>query len=427
LSWRDQQSEQLATTKEESVVNSDWPNEYPGINWVDREEEEAVLDVIRKGALFRFYGPATPTHVRALEARAREFYGTQHAMAVNSGTGALFAAMSALGIGPGCEVIIPAFLWVATATAVVRCNAIPVVCEVDDSFNMNPEDLAKKITPRTRLIAVIHMAGAPADMDAIMQIADQHGIDVLEDCAQCNGGSYKGQKVGTFGRVGTFSFQTNKNATAGEGGLVITNDEQLHERVNAVHDLGVPWHGTEPTIDSSTQAWGHGRRMSELTGAVANVQLKKLSQITSHMRASKMRIRQRLLNIDGVRCRRLIDAEGDTGPFLIFSLDSPEAAQQTLKRMQEKKIAGAAWFHDFGLHIYYNIRALTQKVPLSPCGEPWSLPQNAESVYEYHRGACPESDRLFQNSVILPIPSRLNEAQEQELGDMVIDSLAVRV
>ena len=148
--------------------------------------------------------------------------------------------MTALGIGPGCEVILPAFFWVSTAGAVVGANAIPVLCEINESFCMDPEDLARKITPRTKLIVPVHMAGVPCDMKAIMAVANKHGIPVLEDCAQANGGSFDGQKVGTFGAAGIFSLQWNKNATAGEGGLLVTNDAALYERLNAAHDLGVP-------------------------------------------------------------------------------------------------------------------------------------------------------------------------------------------
>jgi dTDP-4-amino-4,6-dideoxygalactose transaminase len=130
-------------------VKTNWPYEFPGINWLGKEEEKAVVDVVRKGSLFRYYGPQAPTHVAQLEDWAKQFYGAKHALAVNSGTGALCTTMSALQVGPGNEVIVPAFLWVSTVTAIVQCNAIPVLCEIDDSFNMDAGDLRKKITKRT--------------------------------------------------------------------------------------------------------------------------------------------------------------------------------------------------------------------------------------------------------------------------------------
>ena len=400
-------------------MQKDWPSGFPGINWLSTQEEEAVVDVIRKGALFRYYGPQSPTHVDQLEEYARTFYDVGHALAVNSGTGALCTAMSALGIGPGTEVIVPAFMWVATVTAVIQNNAIPVLCEVDDSFNMDPGDLEKKITRRTKLIAVVHMAGTPCDIDAIMRVANKHNIPVLEDCAQCNGGSFKGRKVGTFGKVGIYSLQINKNVTAGEGGLLVTNDEELYTRLVAAHDLGVPWKKGLPEETSEVCFWGQGRRMGELAGAVANVQLRKLSQVVAHMKNSKQRIKDMLDEIKGVSFRRLNDPDGDTGPFLILTFDKESHAVIVTQHLTNDGIENVFHLSDYGLHIYHNIRSLVEKIPLSPAGNPWSLPQNAESVFEYCKGACPTSDDLFERSVIITIPSRLTAEQEKEMTQAI--------
>lgn len=396
-------------------MQSDWPSGFPGINWLDRQEEEAVLDVVRKGALFRYYGRQRPTYVSQLERYACEYYGIRRTLAVNSGTGALCTAMSALGIGPGAEVIVPAFLWVATVTAVIQSNAIPVLCEVDDSFNMDPNDLAQKITERTRLIAVVHMAGAPCHMEAIMRVADERNIPVLEDCAQCNGGSFRGRKVGTFGKAGIFSFQINKNCTAGEGGLLATNNETLYTRLVAAHDLGVPWKGNQPDETGDLHFWGQGRRMGELTGAVAHVQLRKLPQVVAHMKASKRRITEALGQMKDVSFRRLNDPDGDTGPFLILTFADEARAVATARRLTENAIENVFHLSEYGLHIYHNIHSLVKTVPLSPAGNPWSLPQNAGRDFNYGKGACPRSDDLFDRSVIITIPSRLTEQQEKDM------------
>ena len=264
----------------------DWPYEFPGAYWLDEQEDQAVLDVLHHGSLFRYYGLGQPKYADRYEAAARDYYGVRYALGVNSGTGALIAALTALGIGPGCEVILPAFMWVASVGAVVQVNAIPVLCEVDDSFCMDPADLEKKITPRTKLILPIHMAGSPCNMDAIMAVARKHKIPVLEDCAQCNGGTFKGKKVGTFGNMGIFSLQLNKNMTCGEGGLIITNDEKLYYRAFSAHDMGlIREDGRLATPEPYAIAWGGGRRMTELCGAVASVQIKKLPHILDHMRA----------------------------------------------------------------------------------------------------------------------------------------------
>ena len=397
------------------MVERDWPTEFPGVNWVDDKEEQAVLDVLRKGSLFRYYGPGQPTHVAALEATARAFYGTRYALAVSGGTGGLITAMLALGIGPGDEVIVPAFLWVSTVGAVVHTNAIPVLCEVDDTFCMDPADLEKKITPRTRLIVPVHMAGTPCDMGRIMAAAEKHGIDVLEDCAQCNGGTFRGRKVGAFGRVGMFSFQINKNITAGEGGLLVTQDEELYRRMNAAHDIGIPWKDGAPDVAGNIRLWGQGRRMSELCGAVANVQLTKLPAIVEHMRRSNHRIQAALKGIPGVGFRRLNDPEGDTGPFLVLILPGEEAARDAVGKMETAGLANFWRTADYGMHVYANIPHLVDKTPLSPAGNPWSLRENAESAYDYGKGACPRSDDLFARSIVVNIPSRLTEAQEEQM------------
>lgn len=400
-------------------MQSDWPSGFPGINWLDHQEEQAVVDVLRKGALFRYYGLQPPTYVNQLEQYACTFYDVRHALAVNSGTGALCTAMSALGIGPGAEVIVPAFLWVATVTAVIQNNAIPVLCEVDDSFSLDPEDLERKTTQRTKLILAVHMAGAPCDMDAIMQVADKHNVPVLEDCAQCNGGSFRGQKAGTFGKVGIFSLQINKNCTAGEGGLLVTDDKRLYTRLVAAHDLGVPWKQGLPDEAGDVYFWGQGRRMGELAGAVANVQLRKLPRVVAQMRASKRRIKHALREMKGVSFRRLNDPDGDTGPFLILTFEEQSRAVRAVQHLMKNGIQNVFHLSEYGLHIYHNIRSLVEMAPLSPAGNPWSLPQNAGCHFAYAKGTCPTSDDLFERSVIITLPSRLTEKQEQDMAQAI--------
>ena len=401
-------------------MKTPWPEPFPGVHWLDRAEEEAALEVLRSGALFRYYGKVAPRFVAALEKAACQFYGTRHALAVNSGTGALMTAMSALGIGPGAEVILPAFFWVSTVGAVVTANAIPILCEVDDSLTMDPRDLERKITSRTGLIVPVHMAGVPCDMEAIGAVARRHGIPLLEDCAQANGGEFRGRKLGSFGRIGVFSLQMNKNATAGEGGLLVTDDDALYERCVSAHDLGIPWVGAAPQdLGYQSHTWGLGRRMSELGGAVASVQFKKLPQIVAHMRASKRRIKALLAGTPGLAFRRLNDEAGDTGPFLVVLLESADAALRAVQRMAAAGLDGASRLADYGLHIYSNVPQLVEKVPLSPAGNPWSLPQNQDSVHSYAKGSCPQSDALFARSIVIPIPSRLTPAEEQQAAAVI--------
>jgi 8-amino-3,8-dideoxy-alpha-D-manno-octulosonate transaminase len=399
---------------------TDWPYEFPGAYWIDEQEEQAVLDVLRHGSPFRYYGLREPKYVDAYEETARAFYGVRHALAVNSGTGALACATAALGVGPGCEVIVPAFMWVATVGAVVRANAIPVLCEVDDSLTMDPAALERKITPRTKLIIPIHMAGAPCDMDTVMDVANRHGIPVLEDVAQCNGGSFRGRKLGGIGAMGIFSLQLNKNMTAGEGGLVLTDDDSLAERAFAAHDMGlIRVKGRLAPPSSNNYMWGDGRRMTELSGALAYTQIRKLPAILDHMRGSRDRIKGLLEGTPGLRFRRLTDPEGGTGTFIILFLESEEKAVAAVAKMKKGGLHNVFRIAEYGLHIYFNIEPLVRKVPLSPSGNPWNLEANRASVYDYYKGACPRSDDLFERSILVPVPSRLTSEQEEQAAEVI--------
>ena len=403
----------------------DWPFEFPGAYWVDEKEEEALLDVLRKGSLFRYYGLNDAKYVDAFEDKARKYYGAKYALGVNSGTGALITCMQALGVGPGCEVIVPAYMWVATVGAVIACNAIPVLCEVDESFCIDPVDLEKKITSKTKLVVPIHMSGCPCDMISIMAIAKKHGIAVLEDCAQCNGGSYKGKKVGTIGDMGIFSLQLNKNMTSGEGGLIITNDEKLYYKAFSSHDMGlVRVDGRLATPEPYAICWGQGRRMAELCGAVASVQIDKLDAITGNMVESWKRIKEGLAGIDGLSFRKLNDADGVSGPFLIMILDDAEKAINVAAKMKENGLHNIFRIVDYGLHIYYNIPSLVGKVPLSEAGNPWSLAENKSSDQDYNKGVCPVSDDLFERSILLPIPSKLTIEQENQAVGIIKKALS---
>jgi 8-amino-3,8-dideoxy-alpha-D-manno-octulosonate transaminase len=394
-------------------MKSLWPREFPGVHWYDQREQRAAADVLRRGTPFRYYGMQRPRHVEAFEAAARRLYGVKYALAVNSGTGGLSTAMAALGVGPGDEVIVPSLMWVATIGAVVNANAIPVLCEVNDSFNMDAADLQRKITPRTRLILPVHMSGAPCDMRAIMAIARRHKLAVLEDCAQCNGGSFRGKKVGTFGDVGMFSLQVNKNCTTGEGGLLVTSNKDLYWRMAAAHDVGAPWVDGGPKTNLGYVGWGSGRRMGELTGAVAAVQLSKLPRIIKAMRASKQRIKAMLADVPGLSFRRILDAEGDTGCFMVLMYADAPRATAAVKAMHDSGFKAPVRLADFGMHVYYHIPQLVKKIPLSPAGNPWKLAANRASVYDYGKGACPQSDELFARSVLVPIPSCLTRDQER--------------
>ena len=220
---------------------------FPSWPVFDASEEAAVLDVVRSGKWWRYSqgdlsGESRVAVFQDAFARAQ---GAKFGIACASGTAALDIALKAAGIGPGDEVIVPPYTFVATATAPLSVNAVPIFCDIDyDTFNLDPAKLAEAITPRTKAVIPVHFAGMAADMDGILAVARRHGLFVLEDAAHAHGASWNHRGLGTIGGAGTFSFQASKNMTAGEGGLIITNDRELANGVNPICGLdgksGVP-------------------------------------------------------------------------------------------------------------------------------------------------------------------------------------------
>jgi len=316
---------------------------------------------------------------------------------------------------------VPGYLWIAIVASILRLGAVPVLAEIDDSFTLDPGDLERRITPRTRLIVAVHMSGAPADMGRLLRVARAHRVPVLEDCAQCAGGSFRGKAVGSMGAMGIYSLQLNKNLTTGEGGMVVTDSRRLLRRAFSIHDLGYPRIGGRLVMREGPYAlWGFGGRMSEIAGAIGRVQLKKLPRIVAAMRKAKAAIKRGTGDIAGLEFRRLNDEQGDTGAFLILLLPSATVARKFAAALNADNIyAGLSptvRVADFGMHVYSNIHSLVGKRSNSPDGFPWTLEANRHSVYEYTKGALPRSDDLMGRSVILPVPSVLTR---QDIADTI--------
>ncbi|HXW91522.1 MAG TPA: DegT/DnrJ/EryC1/StrS family aminotransferase [Terriglobales bacterium] len=399
------------------------PLEFPGMHYLDEAEIAAVVRVLKSRSLFRYYGIDLKGEVEAFEGEFAEFIGVKHALAVSSGSAALQTALSALGAGPGQEVIVPAYLWVAVVAAVINLGAVPVLAEIDDTFTLDPRDLENHITPRTTGMIAVHMSGAPANLPALVEIARQRRLFLLEDCAQCAGGSIGGKKVGSFGNMGIFSFQMNKNMSSGEGGCVVTNDQRLYQRAVAAHDNGYARDESGRAIFDNLDLclWGRGCRLDEVRGAILRVQLEKLPKIIRHMRESKYRIRGALEGFPQVRWRRIVDRDGDTGAFLILTLDRPSEAQRIQQALAGEGIATSSQgitnvvMTNWGLHIYSNIVSLVGKTSTDGRGFPWSLAENRDSKVQYGKGTCPFADSLFERSLLLAIPSCLTEDDEDDI------------
>jgi 8-amino-3,8-dideoxy-alpha-D-manno-octulosonate transaminase len=303
-----------------------------------REEEKAVLEVLRSKSLFRYYGPDVQGKATEFERRFAARTGTRHALATNSGTSALKCALFAVGVGPGDEVLVPAFSYVATADVVLALGATPVFVEIDESMTMDPADLRVKLAGRTgrkpKAICVVHLFGVAADLEPILKIAGEADIPVVEDCAQSCGAMYRGKTVGQLGALGIFSFQLNKVITAGEGGAVVTDDATLYDRAIRLHD-----HGNHRGDEAAGEPCiGEGFRIGELSAAILLAQLGRLDDILSRLRQSKRFLVERLAAVPGLTLTRVPDPEGDAGVSLTFLVDSPERATRVVKALTAEGI-----------------------------------------------------------------------------------------
>jgi len=414
---------QLAIHGGSPVRTQPLPLEFPGVHYMDEEEIEAANRVLKARSPFRYYGIEPLGEVEEFEKEFAAHLGVPYAVAVSSGTGALHTALSALGVGPGQEVIVPAYMWVSVVAAVVNLGAIPVLADIDETFGIDPELLPQHITPRARGIIAVHMSGAPINIKPLTEIARRHGLFLLEDCAQANGGSVDGQKVGTFGDMAVFSFQMNKNMTSGEGGCVVTRNERLYRRAVASHDVGYARddQGRLMVDDPDLCVWGRGYRLDELRGALLRVQLRKLHKIVQSMHRSKYRIREALEGLPGVKLRRIVDPSGDTGAFLITTYESPTIAQNVNHALRAEGIItypqgmSNIVMTEWGLHLYYNIVSLVSRRSVDNAGFPWSLVENVGSEKRYEKGTCPVADRLFERSIIMSIPSCLTPEDEADV------------
>jgi 8-amino-3,8-dideoxy-alpha-D-manno-octulosonate transaminase len=401
--------------------NLELPQEWPGALHYGEEEVEAVTRVVRAQSPYRYYGVDFQHEVEKLEKEFAAYIGVKYCLGVSHGTAALQCALAAMGVGPGDEVLLPGYFWVSTVSSVVRSGAIPVLVDVDHSFNMDPEDMERKITSRSKVAVMVPMGGVMGQIEKVAEICKKKNILLLEDCAQSCGASQFGKKAGSFGDMGIFSFQINKNITAGEGGAVVTNSEDLYKKAFSTHDLGYikDAEGNWDTENEDYQYWGIGCRMSEITAAIVRVQLQKIDLITSSMRDFKYELIRIISSYKGISTRHVADPAGDSGGFLKMTFDSKETAFKFRDGLMENGIkvrpAGYYPIHmlDWGLHIYSNIPALVGKKSICGHHSVWELQENEFAKgYTYEKGTLPALDSYVERTVLFCIASKLTDDQK---------------
>jgi len=371
----------------------------PGMEWIGEEEKKEVLEVLESGHLYR-YGSADDPRFKAkvvkLEQEVASQFGVPHAVAVNSGTSALWVALVGLGIGPGDEVIVPGYTFIASISSIIFARAVPILAEVDRTLNLDPADVKRKITPRTKAIMAVHMLGNPARLDELKAIADEHKLLLIEDCCQAFGARYKGRAVGSIGDVGAYSFNVYKTITAGDGGMIVTKDEAAYRRYFGLHDQG---HSPlRMDVEIGRRAFvGLDFRMTELAAAVLLAQFKKLGAILERLHSNKNRFKQAIADLPGLEFRDITDPEGECATLLTVFLPSEEIARKVAAELGTRVVADSGW------HVYSNMEQVLEKRTPVAKGCPFNCSLYTGPEQKYWKGMLPQTDALVARAINIGI------------------------
>lgn len=389
-----------------------------GPQYYDDQEKRELVDVLENRSPFRWWGLDAmghpPDKCINFEKEFSAHQHTKYCVAVTSGTTALMSALAGLGVGPGDEVILPAWTWYACYDAIIAHGALPVFAEVDDSMNIDPTDIERRITPATKVIMAVHILGAPADMDPILEIARKHQLKVLEDCAQSVGVSYKGRPVGSMGNAGIYSFQVNKTISPGEGGAVVTSDPDVFERVTRYHDCGFLRAGHAKVLGNA----GHMKdfsspqfRMSEFTAAVLRAQLRKLDRIVGDFRDKTTRVTDGIKDLPGIQFRKRNDPAGGLGNWVFINTHGKQQRNRLIAAIRAENISA----EHMGGSAILPISPHIEKKETLQSGWPSFTVGRGPSI-EYGASACPQTIDVYNRYAGIPMDPKFTD---QDVADII--------
>lgn len=367
----------------------------PGFELFDDAEKQQVNEVMEKGFTFRYNFDGMRNDVwkaRELESMICETLDIKHAHLVSSGTTALSTALAAAGIGAGDEVIVPPFTFVASVEAIVLAGAIPVFAEIDETLTLSAEGIEAAITPRTKAVNFVHMCGSMGHMDEVKAVCDKHGIILLEDACQATGATYKGKALGSIGQVGTFSFDSVKTISCGEGGAVLTNDETIYNHAHQFSDHGHDHIGMDRGAESHP-IMGSNYRISEMNAAVGVAQWGKLDRILEIQRANKKALKDALAQYDEVSFRIIPDEAGENAGFLSVMLPTAERAQEVVKGLSDEGIPAVFYWYGNNWHYLKNWQHIHEMK--GPAKLPIEL---IEDRPDYTQVQTPKSDDIMSRT-----------------------------
>ena len=394
-----------------------------GVGWsaIDDQEIEAVTKTLKMPEnLFR-YNSDFETQCMLLEKELSLKTGIKHALFVASGTSALTLCLSAYGIGPGDEVIIPGYTYIATASAVTNAGAVPVIAEIDDSLSIDPVDAESKITAYTKAIIAVHMQGVPGRMAALRSLADKRGIILIEDACQAVGSTYKGAHSGAASHAAAWSLNFYKILTCGEGGVFLCNDDDAFIRGVNAHDPGSPMWKSGLTRNSRLAPFTQlGVRGNEVCASVARVQLTKMDKILGKTRSLKKLFLSRLNKPVHYHLQYVDDPEGDCGISAALIVRDSETTKRMADMLNETGMdIGSAYNDGFpDRHIYAYWDSILNKQGTTSLGYPWSDPSYKGNV-EYSKDMCPKTLDILSRSLRISIHLNLTEQNMIEFAEAI--------
>lgn len=387
----------------------------PGFELFGAEERKEVNDVLETGILMRygFDGPRKGIwKAQELEKAITEVFGARYAQLTSSGTAALTTAMAALHIGAGDEVIMPSFTFVASFEAVLSVGAIPVLVDIDETLTLDPAAVRAAITPKTKCVMPVHMCGSMADLDALKQICAEHKLILLEDACQSIGGTYKGKSLGTIGDAGTFSFDFVKTITCGEGGVVMTNNEEVYIKSDAYTDHGHDHKGVDRGADLHPYL-GYNFRISELHAAVGLAQIRKLDTFLSIQRKNNKALRAYLEAIPEVSFRKVPDEAGDSCSFLSWFLPTEALTKALVAELKEQGIlAGNFYWYANNWHYISKWDHLKTAASLNKLSE-----QQEQVLLQLQTTRFAASDAIMSRCISTAIGLLWTDEQIKEKGE----------
>ncbi|MBR4186258.1 MAG: aminotransferase class I/II-fold pyridoxal phosphate-dependent enzyme, partial [Clostridia bacterium] len=344
---------------------------------IGQEEIDAVARTIMSRDFFKINNSGR--EVMHFEEEWKKMVGAKYALTMTSGFAALSSALIGMGIGPGDEVIVPAYTYIASALAVTAVGAIPVIAEADETLTLDPADVEKKISKYTKAVMPVYIQGFPADLDSLKRIAAKYGLKILEDSCQADGGMYHGKHLGTIGDAGAYSFNYFKVITSGEGGALVTNDRTIYERALIYHDASaVAFFGDQLDGISQPLFGGTEFRVSDLTGAILREQLKRLPGLLGDLRRNRTALAE-LVCGDGKAVQAPShDIEGDCGTTLALRFGTAEECRAYQKKCSDGGV-GTTVPIDTGKHVYTNWTQIMEKRgALHPAMDPLRMEANRE-------------------------------------------------